>query len=310
VSRRVLITCRQMQNCLDQFSERLSEHDLEVDVPEVVQAPTEDELIELIEDAEGMIAGDDPLSARVLEHAKRLRIISKWGVGTDGIDKAAAERLGIRVTNTPAMFGNEVADVAAGYIVLLARQLHRMDASVREGGWLKIEGRSLAGKTLGIVGFGDIGQAVARRGVGFGMLVCSHDADEGVLARAAELGVEPCDFAELLGRSDFVVLCCPLTEKTRHLMNEESLALMRRGAYLVNVARGPLIDEPALVRALRSGHLAGAALDVFEEEPLPPDSELRELDACVFGTHNASNTREAVLRASERALDNLLEGLA
>jgi D-3-phosphoglycerate dehydrogenase / 2-oxoglutarate reductase len=309
VSRRVLITCRQMQNCLDEFSERFSEHDLEIDAPEVVQAPTEDELIELIGEAEGMIAGDDPLSARVLEHAKRLRIISKWGVGTDGIDRAAAERLGIRVTNTPAVFGNEVADVAAGYIVLLARKLHLIDASVRDGGWLKIEGRSLAGKTLGVVGFGDIGQAVARRGAGFDMHVCAHDVDERALALAAERGVDACELGELLSRSDFVVLCCPLTEQTRHLVNEDSLALMPPGAYLVNVSRGPLVDEPALVRALRSGHLAGAALDVFEEEPLPADSELRGLDGCVFGTHNASNTREAVLRASERAFDNLLEGL-
>lgn len=310
MSRRVLITCRQMQNCLDEFSERFSEHDLAVDAPEVLQAPTEDELIELIGEADGIIAGDDPLSARVLEHAMRLRVISKWGVGTDGIDQAAAERLGIQVRNTPAVFGDAVADVAAGYMVLLARRLHVMDASVREGGWLKVEGRSLAGQALGIVGFGDIGQAVARRGFGFGMNVGAHDVDRGALDVAAELGVETLALEQLLEGSDFVVLCCPLTQQTRHLIDERRLAVMRRGAYLVNVARGPLIDEPALIRALRSGQLAGAALDVFEEEPLPSGSELRDLDGCIFGTHNASNTREAVLRASERAVDNLLEGLA
>ncbi len=162
-------------------------------MPDVLQQPTEDELIAIIGEFDGMIAGDDPLTARVLEHATRMRVISKWGVGTDGIDFEAAAERGIRVTNTPGVFGDDVADVAAGYLVMLARQLHRIDASVRSGGWLKFEGQALAGKTLGVVGFGTIGQAVARRGHGFGMRVVAHDVTEAARATAGAMGVESLD---------------------------------------------------------------------------------------------------------------------
>jgi len=302
---RVLITCRQMQACVDEFRPRFEERGIELAMPEVVQQPTEEELIAMIGDVDGMIAGDDPLSARVLAHAGRLRIISKWGVGTDGIDFEAARGHGIRVTNTPGVFGDEVADVAAAYMVMLARQLHRIDASVREGGWFKHEGRSLTGLTLGVAGLGSIGRATGRRGHGFGMRVIGHD----LAAPADEPGVELVGREELFRRSDVLVLCLPLTPETRHFVDRAALALMRPGSLLVNVARGPLVDEAALVEALASGRLAAAALDVFEREPLAGDHPLRRFEQCVFGSHNGSNTREAVLRASERAVEHLLAGL-
>jgi D-3-phosphoglycerate dehydrogenase len=306
---RVLITCRQMQNCIDEFRPRLDERELELVLPEVVQQPSEDDLIEIIGGFDGMIAGDDPLSARVLEHAKRMRIISKWGVGIDGIDLDAARALGISVVNTPGVFGGEVADIALGYVIMLARQLHRIDASVKAGGWFKHEGRSLAGQVLGVAGFGSIGQAVGARGKGFGMRVVAHDVAAAASAAAAELGVEMLDRDELFRQSDFLVLCSPLTPETRHMASESTLALMGPGSFVVNVGRGPLVDEPALIQALDSGQVAAAALDVFEQEPLPATSGLRRFAQCVFGSHNASNTREGVLRASERAVENLLQGL-
>jgi D-3-phosphoglycerate dehydrogenase len=306
---RVLITCRQMQNCIDEFLPRLEEHQLELVLPEIVQQPHEEDLIEIIGDFDGMIAGDDPLSARVLGHAKRMRIISKWGVGIDGIDLDAARTLGIPVVNTPGVFGGEVADIALGYLIMLARQLHRIDASVKAGGWFKHEGRSLAGKVLGIAGFGSIGQAVAQRGLGFGMHVVAHDVADAASDVAADMGVEMLGRDELFQQSDFLVLCSPLTPETRHMVNERTLGLMQRGSYLVNVGRGPLVDEIALVQALESGQVVAAALDVFEEEPLPASSGLRRFDQCVFGSHNASNTREGVLRTSARAVENLLTGL-
>jgi len=298
-----------MQNCIEEFRAAFDERGIELLLPEVIQQPTEDELIATIADFEGMIAGDDPITARVLEHATRMRIISKWGVGTDGIDKDAARARNIEVTNTPAVFGDEVADVALGYLVVLARQLHRIHASVRAGGWLKHEGRSLHGKTLGVAGFGSVGQAVARRAEGFGMDVVAHDVVDSVRRVAADLGVELVSRDELFRRSDALVLCCPLTTETHHMIAARTLALLPHGAYLVNVARGPLVDEPALIEALRSGRVQAAALDVFEEEPLPMDSPLREFEQCVFGSHNASNATEAVLRASARAVENLLAGL-
>lgn len=306
---RALITCRQMQNCFEEFRDQFEERGIDVVLPPVVQQISEAALADLIADFDGMIAGDDPLTARVLEHACKMRIISKWGVGTDGIDRAAARAAGIDVTNTPGVFGDEVADVALGYVVMLARQLHRMDASVKAGGWLKHEGRTLAGNTLGVAGFGSIGQAIARRAAAFGLAVVAYDVAEPAHDAAADLGVSMVDLDTLFARSTFLVLSCPLTPETRHLVNARRLGLMPPASYVVNVARGPLIDEVALCHALAEGPLAAAALDVFEEEPLAADSPLRAFEQCVFGSHNGSNTREAVLRASARAVENLFRGL-
>jgi D-3-phosphoglycerate dehydrogenase len=307
---RVLITCRQMQNCMDHFTDRFRDRNLEVVMPTVVQQPSEEELMEMIGGYVGMIAGDDPLSGRVLARADRMKAIIKWGIGTDGIDFDAAAARGIPVTNTPGVFGDEVADVATGYVIILARQLHRIDRAVRAGEWLKHEGLTLADKSLGVFGFGSIGQATAIRGKALGMSVVASDPAPGAQSAGAEAGVEVVGVDELFERSDFLVLCAPLTPDTRHVADDSSLERMRPGSYLINVSRGPLADEAALIRALRSGRLAAVALDVFEDEPLPPSSPLLEFDQCVFGSHNSSNTREGSLRASGVAVDKLLAALA
>lgn len=293
---------------MDAFRSRFDERGIELIEPPVVQQLSEQRLEELLDGVDGIIAGDDPLTARVLARADSLQVISKWGVGTDGIDTEAARKRGIAVTRTPNVFGEEVADVAIGYLVTLARQLHRLHLSVLAGDWLKVEGTSLHGKTVGIVGFGDIGRAVARRAAGFGMRLLTCDPDE-IARPAAEIGASPVELDVLLAESYALVLCCPLTPETRHVIDADALGRMANGSILINVARGPLVDERALVDALESGRIAAAALDVFEQEPLADDSPLRRFEQCVFGTHNGSNTTEAVLRASERAVDNLLREL-
>jgi D-3-phosphoglycerate dehydrogenase len=308
---RALIACRQMQDCFDLFASRLEALGIECVLPTVVQQLDEPELLTMIGEFDGMIAGDDHLTAAVLAQATRLKIVSKWGIGTDAIDLEAAARLGIRITNTPAVFGDDVADVAAGYLVLLARRLHLIDRSVRDGGWLKHRGTRLAERTLGIYGLGSIGRAVARRGHGFGMRVIGYDVAPASRTLAADAGIETVSEPhELFAGSDFLVLCAPATPETDHIVRAESLALMRVGSFLVNVSRGSLVDETALADALRAGQLAGAALDVFESEPLPTASRLRAFEGCVFGSHNASNTQEGVLRASELAVQNLIDGLS
>ncbi len=307
---RALIACRQMQDCFERFAPRLESLGIECVLPPVVQQLGESELLEIIGEFDGMIAGDDHLTGAVLARATRLKIVSKWGIGTDAIDLDAAARLGIRVVNTPAVFGNDVADVAAGYLVLLARHLHLIDRSVRDGGWLKHRGIRLAERTLGIYGLGNIGRAVARRGHGFDMRVIGYDIAPASATLAVAAGVQPVARAQdLFAGSDFLVLCAPATPETDGVVGAESLALMRDGSFLVNVSRGSLVDEEAVADALRSGRLAGAALDVFESEPLPATSRLRALDGCVFGSHNASNTEQGVLRASEQAVQNLIDGL-
>jgi D-3-phosphoglycerate dehydrogenase len=305
----VLVTCRQMQSCIEAFRERFARHGVSLVLPPIVQQLSEGELAGMIGDFDAIIAGDDPITANVLERATRLKVVAKWGIGVDGIDLPAARRLGIPVINTPAVFGDEVADVAMGYVILLARQLHRIDSGVRAGGWPKPEGLTLHGKRLGVLGFGSIGRAVVARGRGFGMEILATDVAGIPAADAIPLGVRPVDQSALFAESDFLVLCSPLTPETRHVVGDENLARMRPGSFVVNVARGPLVDETALYRALSEGRLAGAALDVFEVEPLPATAPLTAIESCILGSHNASNTREGVLRASAQAVTNTLAAL-
>ncbi|MDO8484237.1 MAG: phosphoglycerate dehydrogenase [Candidatus Limnocylindrales bacterium] len=306
---RVLITCPQMQVGLDEYRTVFAEQGIEVDTPTVVQQLSEADLAGIIDRYDGMIAGDDPLTASVLERAQRLRVISKWGVGIDNIDLEAARSRSIRVTNTPGAFGDEVADVVVGYLVLLARGLHQIDARVRAGEWPKIEGASLAGKTLGIVGLGSIGRALATRAGALGLLLLGHDVSENQRVASEALGVQTVPLGELLRQADFVSLNCPLTANNHHMLGEREFRLMKRGARLINTARGQLVDEGELVQALEEGRLAGAALDVFEVEPLPLTSRLRSFSQVILGAHNGSNTSEAVRRVSDMAVQNLIEGL-
>ena len=305
----VLVTCPHLQKTIDLYRDRFSQQDIALEVPPLVQQLSEDQLLEIIDRFDGVIAGDDPFTAKVLEQGKRLKIVAKWGIGVDSIDLEAAQRLGIPVVNTPDVFADEVADVAFGYILLLARQLHKMDRSVREGGWQQIPGMTLRGKTLGVIGVGSIGRAVVRRGLAVGMSPLGYDIMPISESFLAETGIKPLRFEELLQQSDFIALCCNLTPKNHHMLSYEQFEMMKTGVQIVNTARGPLIDETALVAALKSGKVASAGLDVFEVEPLPLDSPLRQFDQCIFGTHNGSHTREAVLRVNELAIANLLKGL-
>ncbi|MCB1486998.1 MAG: phosphoglycerate dehydrogenase, partial [Bauldia sp.] len=232
-----------------------------------------------------------------------LEAIIKWGIGTDGIDKVAAAELGIAVYNTPGVFSEEVADCAAGYVVNLARGLHRMSGSVWSGGWLKVEGTSLTGKTAGVIGLGGIGRATCRRLKAFGMTVLGYDPAAIDPALVQKEGATQVGLDQLLSDSDFVVVTCALTPESFHLLSTEAFARMKDGVRLVNVARGPIVDEPALVAALENGKVATAALDVFETEPLPADSPLRKFDHLMFGTHNGSNTAEAVDRVNRLTVD-------
>lgn len=307
---KVLVTCPQMQRTIDHFRDELAAAGVDVELPEVVQALSEEELIQIIAHYDGMIAGDDEISGKVISMASRMKVISKWGVGVDGIDRESARGRGIIVTNTPGAFGDEVGDVAIGYVLLLARRLHEIDRSVREGGWRKPVGMTLRGKTIGVVGLGSIGLAVVDRARGFGLEILGFDPFESQLDLARERGATPVDLDDLLGRSRFVVLCCPLTPDSRHMINERTLGLMNSDSFLINVARGPLVDEAALSRALENGEIAGAALDVFEIEPLPVDSPLRQFESVIFGSHNGSNTEDGTLKVSGLAVKNLIENLS
>lgn len=309
MSGKLLVTCAQMQVELPAHLDRLIAAGYEVVSPPIPgQQFTAAQLAPLMPDVVGLIAGDDQLDSSFFKASPDLQVIVRWGIGMDSVDHTAAAEHDVVVRNTPGVFGGEVADSALAYVLLLARAHHDIDRVVREGGWPKHEGVSLADSTLGIVGLGDIGRAVAARARGFGMELLGFDPYVDRTLLPAETTVVN-DLGDLLQRSRFVVLTCPLTRETHHLMNAETLGHMRRDAFLINVARGPVIDESALEAALTEGRIAGAGLDVFEIEPLPIESPLRSLPGVVLGAHNGSNTREGVARASARAVDILLAEL-
>lgn len=303
----ILVTCRQMQVELPRHRERIQKLGYEVIAPELAgrQQFTAAELLEHSDRLVGIIAGDDQLDRTFFAGAPKLKTVIRWGIGMDSVDHEAARDHGVTVRNTPGVFGHEVADAAFGYILNLVRGYIAVDAAIRRGEWPKMEGVTLAGARLGIVGLGAIGREIAKRGTGFGMDVVAYDP----FVDTAQAGVSIVDLDKLLATSRFIVLACPLTPQTFHLIDAQRLALMRPNAYLVNVARGPVVMEQDLIDALKGGRLAGAALDVFEIEPLPMDSVLRTLPNVVLGAHNASNTREGVVRASDQAVEFLIEEL-
>lgn len=307
--RRVLVSAPYMLPVLDEYRPVFAEHDIELVVPPVRERLSEAQLLPLVSDIDGVICGDDQFTERVLRAAPRLKVISKWGTGIDSIDRQAAQRLDIRVCNTPGAFTDPVADTVMGYVLTFARQLPWMDRDIRERRWQKHSCVSLRECVLSVVGVGNIGKAVIRRAVAFGMRVLGNDIVEIPVSFVAATGLEVVSLDELLTSADFVSLNCTLNPTSYHLIGERELSLMKPTAYLINTSRGPVIAESALVRALQQHQIAGAALDVFEEEPLPLDSPLRTLDNCLLAPHNANSSPEAWRRVHENTIRNLLEGL-
>lgn len=306
--KRVLVTCPPMLGQIERFTDYAAEHGLELAPANVIQTLSEDELKEMLPAYDGWIIGDDPATRAVFEAGKngRLRAAVKWGIGVDNVDLDACRDLGIPIDNTPGMFGEEVADVALAYVIGLARQLFFIDRSIRiDHAWPKPAGISLSGRKAGVVGLGDIGRNTAKR-----LMACSMDIigyDPGVAGDAGVAGIARADWPNRVGELDFLVLTCALNDANRYMINNSVISQMKPEAYVVNVARGPLIDEAALIRALELDGLAGAALDVFDEEPLSDSSPLRRMPQCIFGSHNGSNTIDAVERASIEGISRLSE---
>jgi D-3-phosphoglycerate dehydrogenase / 2-oxoglutarate reductase len=302
----ILLTCPPMILQVEQFLARFEELGWQVHVPQFEQTLSEAELIRLVPGYDGWIIGDDPASRDVVTAGAqgRLRAAVKWGVGVDNVDFPAFEAAGVPVINTPGMFGKEVADIALGYVIALARHTFEIDRGVREGRWPKPAGISLAGKTAVVVGFGDIGRNTVKRLKSCDMRVVACDPvvdAAGAAAAGCELGQWPSSLID----ADFVVFTCALTPSNRHMLGGQALSVCKPGIRVINVARGPLIDERALVEAQQNGRVAACALDVFEEEPPSADNPLRGFSNNIFGSHNASNTVDAVVRTSTTAIDRL-----
>ena len=306
----VLMTAPYMIPLLDRFRPVFAKHGIQLIVPEVRERMEEADLLKYAGQFDGAICGDDRYSARVLNAcAPRLKIISKWGTGIDSIDSAAASRLTIKVGRTPNAFTTPVADTVLAYLLAFVRRQPWMDSAMKRGQWEKIPGRALSECTLGVIGVGNIGKAVARRARAFGMKVLGADIVDIDHVFLSESGIHMTSLDALLSDSDFVSVNCDLNPTSHHLIDAQTLARMKPSAVLINTARGPIVDEPALVAALQSGQIAGAALDVFEHEPLPLDSPLLKMDNVMLAPHNANSSPAAWERVHWNTIRNLLEGL-
>lgn len=307
---RVLVTCPPMIGRIDKFKKLFNDKNIKVIVPEnMKQTLSVEELTSLLPEFDGWIIGDDPASREVFEAGKNgeLKAAVKWGVGVDNVDFEAAKEFGIPIVNTPNMFGGEVADIAVSYVIALARETFYIDRAIRDGNWPKPCGISLAGKKVALIGCGDIGNNTAKRLLAFDMEITVYDPF--VNAEDLRTGLHTANWPDGLNDADFIVLTCSLTSQNKHMINNEILEKVKHGVRIVNVSRGALIDEQALIKALESGKVHSAALDVFEEEPLPMDSQLRKFDRCIFGSHNGSNTIDAVERTSRLAIQLLFDFL-
>lgn len=306
----VLVTAPYMLPYMQRFKPILEYFGLTVLQPEVHERFSEEEILRYAGQFAGTICGDDRYSARVIAAcAPALRVISKWGTGIDSIDQQAAAEFGVRVLNTPNAFTVPVSESVLASMLNFSRQQPWMDQAMKAGNWKKIQGKTLSESTLGVVGVGNVGKAVLRRARAFGMRLLGNDIVEIAPDFLLEEGVEMTSLQDLLSRSDFISLNCTLNPTSHHLINRETLSYCKRDAVIINTSRGPVIDESALIAALQAGQLRGAALDVFEVEPLPLESPLLQMENVLLSPHNTNSSPFFWERVHWNTLRNLLLGL-
>jgi len=306
----VLVTAPYILPEMSRFKPVLESFDLDLIIAEVDERLSEEELLAYAGQFDGTICGDDRYTRRVIEACRpRLQVISKWGTGIDSIDQVAASELGVMVGNTPNAFTVPVSESVLGYMLAFARQIPWLDDEMKAGRWQKINGKTLSECTLGVIGVGNVGKAVLRRARAFGMRLLGNDIVEIPPDFLLEYGVEMTGLDDLMARSDFISVNCTLNPTSHHLVNAARLALCKPGAVLINTARGPVVDQLALIEALENNLLRGVALDVFEDEPLPANSPLLQMDNVLLAPHNSNSSPMFWERVHWNTINNLLIGL-
>jgi D-3-phosphoglycerate dehydrogenase len=306
---KVLVTAPYFQTVVDRFRPEFTKLEIELVVPEVKERMEEEELLKWVGDVDGVICGDDQFTERVLVSAPKLTVLSKWGTGIDSIDQKACGKLGISICNTPNAFSEPVADSITGYMLCFSRNLPWMDRKMREGLWDKIPSKALRECILGVIGVGNVGKTVVRRATAFGMRILGNDIVEVPKNFLSQTDIEMMSKEQLLQEADFVSLNCDLNPSSHHLMNYERFCLMKPTGVVINTSRGPIIKETDLVKALQEGISGGAAFDVFEQEPLPDNSPLKQMDNVMLAPHNANGSAEAWEKVHRSTIDNLIREL-
>jgi len=292
MTKKILVTATNYSVLCAEAKALLESNDCEVIENTFGRPMTFEELKDRVGDIDGVVAGVDTWNDAVFDLAPKLKVIARFGVGVDNIDIEAARKRGIAVTNATGANANAVAELTMGLIIAAMRSVVPLHISTQKGGWDRFVGHELAGRTVGLLGFGNIARKVARKLTGFDVTVLSYDKYPNREAAKA-LGVSMVSPDELLARSDVVSMLLPNLPETSNFMNDKTFAAMKDGAYFVNTARGALVDEEALARALTSGKLAGAAIDVYQSEPVSPDNPLFKIDTLITTPHTAAETYES-----------------
>jgi len=254
----VLVSAPYLKNVINRFRPEFEKHNIELIIPDVQERLEEDSLLKLIENIDGVICGDDRFTEKVLRAAPKLKVISKWGTGIDSIDHVTCKSLGIALCNTPNAFTDPVADSVFAYMLSFMRKTHLMDRQMKQGIWEKIPGVALKEKVLGVIGVGNVGKAVVTRACAFSMKVLGNDIKEIDSCFTKKTNMRMVGLEELLENSDIISLNCDLNETSRHILDKQNFSLMKQKPVVINTARGPLIDEVALVDALEKEIISGA----------------------------------------------------
>jgi len=304
---KILITPRSFTSISDKPIKMLTEKGYEIQINNTGRPYKKEEMLNLIRDVDGIIIGIDELSAEIIEEANELKVISKYGIGLDNIDINMATNKKIVVTNTPTANVDAVADLAFGLILSLARRVPEADQKTKSGKWEKIIGKSVWEKTLGIIGLGKIGRQVAKRAQGFEMRILAFDIVKDKKF-AQKYGVKYVDLEKLLQKSDYISIHIPLNDDTRGMISYRELGKIKKEAFLINTSRGGIVDEEALYDALRNNKLRGAALDVYENEPIQ-ETPLKELNNVIMTPHIGAYTEEAIENMGIQAAQSLIDVL-
>lgn len=311
MAKTVLLTAPYMKPFVERFRPVFDHYNLNLIVPEVEERMEEEDILAFAGQFDGVICGDDYYTEKaIMACLPRLKVISKWGTGIDSINKDFAEKHGVMVGNTFNAFTEPVADTVMGYILAFARRQPWMDSAMKKGNWEKMSGHALHERTLGVVGVGNIGKAAIKRARAFGMRILGNDIIEIDQDFVEMMGVEMLELDDLLLQSDYVSLNCDLNPRSHHLINIDTLDKMKSNAVLINTARGPVVHENALIQVLQARKIAGAAMDVFEFEPIPKDSPLLKMDNVMLAPHNSNSSPMAWDRVHWNSIRNLLIGLS
>ena len=306
---KILITAPYFIPVPKKYRDMLYRHQIIYDTLEVEEKCFESDLIPIIQNYDGVIAGDDQYTSTVFAKASKLKVIAKWGTGIDSIDLNAAKKYGVKVLNTMDAFIEPVSQTVFGYILSFARNIHSQNTSMKNGNWDKDESVTLSESALGVIGLGSIGKEVLRLGKAFRMELYGYDINKISKEFIEETGTQIVSKETLLNKSDFVSLHCVLNKSTKHIICAKDFKKMKSKAIIINTARGPLVNELDLINAINSKTIFGAGLDVFENEPLDPKSPLRSMANVLLTPHNSNSSPGVRELVHKNTIKNLLIGL-